>query len=265
MEILKVENLYSGYSNFVVLKNISFIVEEGQFIGIIGPNASGKTTLLKTICKILPVLKGKILVFGKDIKNYSYKEYAKLVAFATNVTDYSMNYRVKDFISLARYPWNFNPYNEKELYKEFELEEILDKQLFELSSGELQRVIVAQSLAQTTKLLVLDEPVSHLDIGHQIKILDILKNVNKREGLTIIASFHELNLAAEYCDILILLSCGEIKKIGKPTEVLDYKVLEEVYNIQVVVKNNPISDKPYVFPVPMMWKNSQSRNLRDSS
>jgi len=153
MEILKVENLYSGYSNFVVLKNISFIVEEGQFIGIIGPNASGKTTLLKTICKILPVLKGKILVFGKDIKNYSYKEYAKLVAFATNVTDYSMNYRVKDFITLARYPWNFNPYNEKELYKEFELEEILDKQLFELSSGELQRVIVAQSLAQTQNFL----------------------------------------------------------------------------------------------------------------
>jgi len=264
MEILKVENLFSGYKNFDVLKNISFSVFSGEFLGIIGPNASGKTTLLRTIAKVIPEYKGIILLLGKNIKNYGFKEFAKNVAFATNITDYSLNYEVKDFISLSRYPWNFEAYDEELLYRDFEINNIFDKKLFELSSGELQRVIVAQAVAQTTKLLLLDEPVSHLDVGHQIRILDILKKINQERKLTIIASFHELNLASEYCDRLILLHCGEIKKIGKAQEVLDYKVLEEVYNTQVVVKNNPISNKPYVIPVPMMWKNSQSRNLRDS-
>ena len=254
MEILKIENLYSGYGNFVVLKNITFSVDEGKFVGIIGPNASGKTTLLKTICKIIPIMQGRVLLFGKDIKDYGYMEYAKYVSFATKITDYSLNYKVKDFIYLARYPWKFKHYNEEVLYNNFELNEIIDKHLFELSSGELQRVIVAQAVAQTTKIILLDEPVSHLDIGHQIRILDILKKINQNEQITIIASFHELNLAAEYCDILVLLSYGEIKKIGSPKEVLDYRIIEEVYNTQVIVKNNPISNNPFVIPVPMMWK-----------
>ncbi len=254
MEILRIDNLYSGYGKLIVLKNISFVVEEGQFVGIIGPNASGKTTLLRTISKVVPIICGRILIFGKDIREYNYKDYARFVSFATKITDYSLNYTVKDFILLARYPWNFAPYEEEWLYEEFELKEILNKHLFELSSGELQRVIVAQAIAQTTKLVLLDEPVSHLDVGHQIKILDILKKINQKNNLTIIASFHELNLASEYCDILILFSCGEIKKIGTPKEVLSYEILEEVYNTQVIVKDNPISNKPYVIPVPMMWR-----------
>jgi len=255
MEILKIENLYCGYDNKIVLKNINFSVNKGDFVGIIGPNASGKTTLFKTICRIITPFKGKIFLFGKDVKSYDYKDYAKKVAFATKITDYSLNYKVSDFILLARYPWNFLPYEDSWLYEEFELNKILNKHLFELSSGELQRVIVAQAIAQNTELVLLDEPVSHLDIGHQIKILDVLKRINQKNNLTIIASFHELNLASEYCDILILFSCGEIKKIGTPTEVLNYEILEEVYNTQVIVKENPISNKPYVIPVAMMWKN----------
>lgn len=254
MEILKIENLFCGYKNQFVLKNINFVVSEGEFIGIIGPNASGKTTLLRSIAKIIPVKKGRILLFGKEIESYSFKEYAKNVSFATRITDYSLSYKVSDFIFLARYPWDFKTFgDETDFYKEFELENILEKHLFELSSGELQRVIVAQAVFQLPKLLLLDEPVSHLDIAHQISILNILKKINQNKKLTIIASFHELNLASEYCDRLVLLSCGEIKKIGVPNEVLDYKIIEEVYNTKVVVKINPISSKPYVIPVPMMW------------
>lgn len=255
MELLKVENLYSGYSkDCPVIKDITFEVNEGEFVGIIGPNAAGKSTLLKTIARVLPIIKGKVFLEGKDVRKYSYKNFAKTVSFATNLTDYSLNLKVEEFLSLARYPWDFTPCDYESIYTEFELKHILNKMLKELSSGELQRVTIAQTLLQTTKLVLLDEPVSHLDIGHQISILDRLKKFNLNNKLTIIATFHELNLACEYCDRLILVSKGKIKKIGKPEEVLDYKIIEEVYNTTVVVKINPISNKPYVIPVPEMWK-----------
>lgn len=257
MEILRVENLFSGYSkNNIILKDINFVIENGEFVGLIGPNASGKTTLLRNISKILNIIRGTIYLFGKDIKKYTYKEYSKIVAFAAGISDYALNYIVYDFLMLGRYPWNFQNFEKtfRKICEDFKLNKILNKKLNELSSGELQRVIVAQALIQTPKLLLLDEPVSHLDIAHQIHILDVLKEVNKIEKLTVIASFHELNLACEYCDKIILISNGEIKKIGPPEEVIDYKIIEEIYNTQVIVKINPISKKPYVIPVPIMWK-----------
>ncbi len=258
MEILKVENLSTGYGDFIALKSVNFIIDEGEFVGIIGPNASGKTTLLRTIAKILPVRSGNIYLLEKNITEYNYREYSKKVAFATNVSDYALNYNVYDFLMLGRYPWNFEVDGKefKEIYENFELERIFRKKLNELSSGELQRVIVAQALIQSSCLLLLDEPVSHLDIAHQIHILDVLKKINQEKKLTILASFHELNLACEYCDKIILISNGEVRKIGTPHEVIDYRIIEEVYNTQVIVKVNPISKKPYVIPVPMMWKDN---------
>ncbi|MFN3550381.1 MAG: ABC transporter ATP-binding protein [Endomicrobiia bacterium] len=260
MEILKIENLYSGYKNFIVLKNINLKITKGEFVGLIGPNASGKSTLFKTIVRILKIQNGKIFLYNKDIKKYKFKDLAKIVAFSSNITDYSLNFKVKEFLLLARYPWGFLNNNFDFILSEFELTELIYKTLKELSSGELQRVLIAQALLQTPELLLLDEPVSHLDIAHQIKILDKLKKFNLENKLTILASFHELNLASEYCDRLILLFNGEIKKQGLPSEVLDYKTIEEVYNTKVIIKENPISKKPYVFPVPIMWKNNDKKN-----
>ncbi|MCX7956365.1 MAG: ABC transporter ATP-binding protein [Endomicrobia bacterium] len=255
MEILKIKDLYSGYtSNRSVIRGISFSLKSNIFLGIIGPNASGKSTLLKTIAKILQPRSGQIIVFDKDIEEYNSKEYSKIVSFATEISDYSKSMRVEDFIFLARYPWGFDDFNFEVYYKEFELENILYKNLRELSAGELQRTMIAASLAQTPKLLLLDEPVSHLDIAHQINILNLLKKFNIENKLTIIASFHELNLASEYCDELLLLNNGEIVKQGKPQEVLDYLTIEKTYSTKVVVKNNPISKKPYIIPVPIMWE-----------
>lgn len=253
MEILRVENLYSGYGNIDVIKDVSFEVLEGEFVGIIGPNASGKSTLLKTIARVIKIRKGNIFIEGKNITQFSYKQFAQIVGFGTNITEYSLNYRVKDFIFLARYPWNFSQIDYEMLYEEFELKNILNKKLRELSAGELQRVIITQVFAQTPRLFLFDEPVSHLDIGHQINILDKLKKINLDKKITILSSFHELNFAIEYCDRLILLYDGKIKKIGSPREVIDYKILEEVYNAKIIVKNNPISNKPYIIAVPMMW------------
>ncbi|MCS7231135.1 MAG: ABC transporter ATP-binding protein [Elusimicrobiota bacterium] len=253
MEILKVKNIFSGYGKYDIIRNVSFEVLESEFVGIIGPNAVGKSTLLKTLARIVKLRSGEIIIDNKEIRKYNYKEFAKIVGFASTITDYSLNFKVKDFIFLARYPWDFSDINYEELYEEFELRPILNKPLKDLSSGELQRVLIAQVIAQTPKIYILDEPVSHLDIGHQISILDKLKKINLDKKVTILASFHELNLAIEYCDKLILLFNGEIKKIGSAEEVIDYRILEEVYNTKVVVKTNPISNKPYVIAVPMMW------------
>jgi iron complex transport system ATP-binding protein len=121
-----------------------------------------------------------------------------------------------------------------------------EKMINELSSGERQRVIIAKALAQEPSLLFLDEPTSHLDIGHQIQILDLLKKLNRQNNLTIVMVLHDLNLASEYCSRIVLLNEGRIFKQGSPAEVLTYQNIEAVYRTVVVVNNNPLNSKPYV-------------------
>ncbi|MDD5595306.1 MAG: ABC transporter ATP-binding protein, partial [Candidatus Omnitrophica bacterium] len=129
------------------------------------------------------------------------------------------------------------------------------KRIDELSSGERQRVIIAKALTQEPILLFLDEPTSHLDIGHQIQVLDLLKKLNRQSNLTIVMVLHDLNLASEYCNRVLLLNAGEVFKAGAPEEVLTYQNIEAVYKTIVVVKENPISKKPYIILVPQEEKN----------
>ena len=125
-----------------------------------------------------------------------------------------------------------------------------DKKIDELSSGERQRVVIAKALAQEPILLYLDEPTSHLDIGHQIQVLDLLKKLNRQTNLTIVMVLHDLNLASEYCNRIVLLNEGKVFKEGSPREVLTYQNIEAVYKTVVVVNDNPVSSKPYVVLVP---------------
>ncbi|MCD6521147.1 ABC transporter ATP-binding protein [Candidatus Calescamantes bacterium] len=127
--------------------------------------------------------------------------------------------------------------------------EIKDRFLKEISGGEKQLVLIAKALAQEPKLLLLDEPTAHLDIAHKVKILDLIRRLNKKYGLTVLIILHDLNLASQYCDRLILLKEGKIYKIGTPSEVLTYQIIEEVYQTVVIVKENPLNLRPYVFLV----------------
>ena len=131
-----------------------------------------------------------------------------------------------------------------------------DRPVFSLSAGERQLVLLAKALAQNPKLLILDEPTSHLDIGHQVAVLDLVKRLNREKKIAVIAVLHDLNLAAEYCDRLVLLNNGAIYKAGVPAEVLTYQVIEDVYRTCVVVKDNPVSKRPYVFLVSGQAKNN---------
>jgi len=268
---LVADNLTCGYTEEVphrhlpkreVIKNISLSLGEGEFIGMIGPNGAGKTTFLRVLTRILKPWKGKIFFQGKNLEKFSPKQLAKEIAFLPQNIEIPFPFSVETFILLGRYPYldyfgRFNFQDEQQVKKMMELTDTVhlkDKKINTLSGGERQRVFLAQTLVQEPKLLLLDEPVAHLDIGHQIEILDLIKRLNQEKNLTVIAVFHDLNLASEYCDRLLLLNEGKIYKNGQPEEVLTYKNLEEVYKTVVIVSKNPLSSKPHVLLVPQWDK-----------
>jgi len=257
MDILKVKDLSCGYGGLEVIKNISFSVREGEFLGIIGPNGAGKTTIFRAITKMLKPRKGEILYKGKDISGISPRNFAHEVAVMQQMLEIPFAFSVEEFVLMGRFSHigRFDTLNEKD-YKI--LEDVLsltdtsslrERKINELSGGERQRVILAQGFAQEPHLLLLDEPTAHLDIAHQVGILDLIKRLNKKFGLTVIMVLHDLNLASEYCHRLVLLNEGRVSKAGRPEEVIDYKTIEEVYKTVVVVEKNPISSRPHIFVV----------------
>jgi iron complex transport system ATP-binding protein len=248
-------NVSAGYNNLEILKNVSFKIEKGDFTGIIGPNGSGKTTLLRTATKLIKPFKGEVFIEGKNLEKVSLKELATVMACVPQDTAFMFPFRVIDVVLMGRIPYinRFGSESPKDLKIALEALEFVgagdlkDRFIDELSGGERQRVIIAKALAQQPRILFLDEPTTHLDINHQVQIFELLRKLNKDTGLTIAAIMHDLNLASDYCDKLILLSGGMIKSKGAPSEVLDYKIIEEVYKTVVIVKENPLTSRPHVF------------------
>ena len=257
ISLLDVLDITSGYGKIDIIKDISFKVEEGEFLCIIGPNGSGKSTLLKSLTKLLKPSKGSILFEGKDIYSFTTIEFSRRAAFVPPDISVSFSFRVEEIVSMGRNPYmnrfaSLNDSDKKSIHEAMELTGIVslkDRFIDELSTGETQRVIIAQAIAQETDVIFLDEPTSHLDIGHQTEIFDLLKKLQKEKGRTIILVSHDLNMASEYSDNLILMANGMLHSIGLPMDVLNYKAIEEVYNAVVVVRDNPMSGKPHVIPV----------------
>jgi len=255
--LLKTNNLSGGYYKETIIRDISFEIKRGDFLGIIGPNGSGKTTLLRLMSKVLTPHKGNITFEDKDIASMELKEFAKKVSFVGQDTAINFSFSVLEIVLMGRIP------HLKRLQLEAKEDYLIaqnclamadalylkDKSIDELSSGERQRVIIAKALTQEPLLLFLDEPTSHLDIGHQIQVLDLLKRLNRQNNLTLVVVLHDLNLAGQYCNRIVLLNEGEVFKEGSPEEVLTYQNIETVYKTTVVVKKNPINGKPYVILV----------------
>jgi len=257
IELLRVENFSCGYEGKKVVDNISFSVREGEFLVIIGPNGSGKTTLLRGLMQIIkPMKDGLVLYRGKEIFYMKRKEIAREIALLPQAVETSFNFSVDDFVLLGRYPHlgPFGYYSEddfkiaQESMVATNTLHLRKRSISELSGGERQRVFIAQVLAQKPKIVLLDEPLTNLDIRFQVEVLDLLSTLNKN-GLTVVLVLHDLNLASEYGERLILLDNGKIFREGKPEDVLDYRVIEEVYKTLVIVKTNPLSNKPIVFLV----------------
>lgn len=255
--LLRVRGLRGGYGVRDVIKGVSFDVKRGEFLGIIGPNGSGKSTLLRLLSRVLPPKGGEIRLESEDIKKIHIKDFCKKAAFVSQDTAINFPFTSGEVALMGRIPHmgrlQFETKRDHSIARHsLSLTDALhlkDKYITELSAGERQRVIIAKALAQEPILLFLDEPTSHLDISHQIQILDLLKKLNRENGLTIMIVLHDLNLASEYCSRIILLEDGNLFKDAEPRDILTYQNIEAVYKTVVVVKENPISHKPYIILV----------------
>ncbi len=254
MEAIELKEVSAGYNGTPILSNISLKVETGEFLGIIGPNGVGKSTLLRIMSGTLATSKGEVFISGKSIREYKRKELAKIEGVVPQQSFFSLPFKCFDVVLMGRFPyvgWR----EKREDYeiatramKLTETYELKDRLIQEVSGGELQRVRIARALSQEPKILLLDEPTAHLDIYHEIRIFEILKNLNQ-EGLTVIITSHDLNTVGAYAKILALLSNGNITKLGTPDEVLEKSLIEEVYRARVIIKEHPATHTPLIIPI----------------
>jgi len=250
MSILKIENLVCGYeAKKPVIRDVSFEVSAGEFVGIVGPNGSGKTTLLRTITGLLTPDHGKIHISGHQIEHLERRELARRVAFVPQLMEPVAGFSVEELVMLGRTPYfdrfSFETADDQDAVKwaieELQIEGLVDRPVTELSGGEFQRVAIARALAQEPKLLLLDEPISHLDIRYQVKICKLLRKL--RSHRSIIATFHDLNIASRFCSSLILIKNGKLIAEGSPGRVVTPENIWKVYRIKVTVKSNPSTHK----------------------
>lgn len=252
---INVKDLNYSYDDKKILQDINISLEKNKFYSIIGPNGSGKTTLLKNIARILPPQKECIYIDGKEINSYKVRDLAKKMASVPQNTNIDFDFTVLDIILMGRSPYlkAFQNEGEKDLKIAHEVMEMTntwhlkDKNINELSGGERQRVIIARALAQESEIILLDEPISNLDMQHQLEILDTVKYLNRE--VTIVAVLHDLNLAGEYSDYILMLKEGKILSSGKPEQVLTEKNIKETYNMNTYILKNPVTGKPHIIPV----------------
>lgn len=255
--MLQINDLTCGYESGFAIENIDLNVKDGEIVGIIGPNGSGKTTLLRAITRALRPRNGKILLEGKDIWQMKIKELARKVAVVSQSPQTGFM-TVEEFVLLGRIPY-YERFQFLETRKDRKIAceamaltdslNLKDKFMEEISGGERQLALIARALTQEPRLLLLDEPTAHLDITHQVGILDLIRRLNREFGLTVVMVLHDLNLAGEYCHRLVLINNGKIHKVGCPEEVIDYRIIEDVYKTVVIVEKNPVSSKPFVLVV----------------
>jgi iron complex transport system ATP-binding protein len=257
--MLDVKDLKVSYGNRQILKGVDLSAYKGEVIGIIGPNGSGKTTLLKSMAKYLKPDSGDITISGRSIDDMDSREIARNVAVVSQVVSIDFDFSVKDIVLMGRTPYitgSETPEDiriAEEAMKKTNTYQFRDRLVTQLSGGELQRVIIARALAQTPKILLLDEPTSHLDICYQAEIFGMVKEASLK-GLTVIAVIHDLNLAAHYCDRICLLKAGEIVSTGSPSSVFTEKNLEHTFNIKVEVNRLSTNNSLCIMPVLRSWQ-----------
>ena len=255
--MIKIDNVTLSYDKKIVLKDLSLDLKEKSFIGIIGKNGAGKSTLLKSVVGLLKPINGNIFINNEDIYRMKKNMLAKKISFMPQTMQFDFSFNVEDFIMFGRYPYmNMLKLATKDDFKIVEdimsftqTTEFANRNINELSGGEKQKVLLAQTLVQQTDIIALDEPTSHLDIGSQATIFKLLKMLNEKYNKTIITTVHDLNLAGEFCSDIVFIDNKKVINFGSAEKVLNYKDIEKIYNVNVVVKTNPVSNKPIVIPI----------------
>lgn len=254
---LSLNELSCGYTGGFKLNKINVELTRGAFAGIIGPNGSGKTTLFKGIAGDLKIESGSLMLESNNLASMPIREKARKIAVVSQFTE-NAELSVEEYVLMGRTPYHgvfqfFETANDIAIAEKYmKLTDVFgmkDKMMSELSGGEQQLAAIARALAQEPELLLLDEPTSHLDISHQVQILNLIQQLNEQLKLTVLIIIHDLNLASEYCDYLIMMNEGKVHVKGTPVEVLTYQTIEDVYKTVVITRENPVSKKPVVFLV----------------
>ena len=247
MELI-IKNFSTGYSRKKVINEISFNLKQNEWIGIIGSNGSGKSTLLKGILKFIPNLSGDVFLEENPLKNISRNNLSKEIAYLPQKLNNNLSITVKDLISLGRSPykkfWDFN-LDERDIniideaIQIMDLNELKDNFINELSGGQSQRAFLAMIIAQNSKILLLDEPTTFLDINYQIKLLESLKKLLQIKKISIITVLHDVNLAARFCDRIAILKGGKLIDINIPKKVLNPENFKKAFEIDSHIINTP--------------------------
>lgn len=254
---LAAEQLSLGYGERRVVSDLSVEIPTGRVTVIIGANGSGKSTLLRGLARLLAPSEGSVLLDGKSISSIPSKDVAKVMGLLPQGPIAPEGITVADLVGRGRYPhqgW-FRRWSAEddravgEALAATGTADLAGRPLEEMSGGQRQRVWIAMALAQETDLLLLDEPTTYLDLTHQIEVLDLLTDLNRRRGTTIVIVMHDLNLACRYADHLIALRDGRITRQGRPSEVITADVMREVFGLSASIVQDPISGTPTIIPI----------------
>ncbi|MBD3107382.1 ABC transporter ATP-binding protein [Bacillus sp. AGMB 02131] len=271
--MITLHNVTGGYNKEnAIVRNLSLTVEKGSFFALLGPNGSGKTTIIRLMLGVLSLHSGDVIIDGKNVKQYKPKELAKKVAVMTQEHEIGLDFTVKEIVATGRYPyqnsmlfWENSKQDEQVIEKVMRQTNIWkyrDKSFTALSGGEKQRVLLAKALAQEPTVLLLDEPTNHLDIRHSMELLDLLKHLQHANQLTILAILHDLNIASLYADHICLLRTGELQGIYDGFKNEDKKDFSEVYEVQMEFQQHPKVAKNQIFLLPQFLQKNKKHTLK---
>jgi iron complex transport system ATP-binding protein len=249
--MLEVRGLTVAYRGRVVLDGVNLVVRAGELVGLIGPNAAGKSTLLRAVAGTVPYT-GRITVCGRNQRELSRTELARLVAVVPQTPSLPPLFTVAEVVMLGRTPYlNWLGWERPQDWAAVgraleltELEALADRPVGQLSGGERQRAVIARALAQEPKILLLDEPLNNLDIAHQVRVIRLVRRLTREQGLAAVLTAHDLTLVAQAADRVILLDRGRVVAEGPPAAVVDRNIIKEVYGTDVTVWPDPFTGRP---------------------
>ena len=258
MQILDIRNISLNFRDKSILSDVSFSVHAGEFFVIIGPNGAGKTSLLKVLSGLQKSQHGSITIKDKNISKYKRRNLSQIMAIVPQQIEVGFPFTVSETVVMGRTPHlgilgmeGANDFHiAEEAMKFTEVSHLAERKLFQLSGGELQRVIIARAICQQPEIILLDEPTTALDPSHQLKIMDLMEKFRQEQGTTIVMVSHDLNLASMYGDRLLLLKEGRVVETGAPKSVLHKELLEESYGCRMMVDESPLGQAARVTPIP---------------
>ncbi|MDQ6418841.1 ABC transporter ATP-binding protein [Paenibacillus sp. LHD-117] len=242
--MLKVQSLTIGYEGRTIVKDFSLEVREGEVVSIVGPNGSGKSTILKAITRLIPCKGGQVCVADRELRNMTQRQLSQVMCMLCQSNSSPADMTVEELVGYGRMPhkkWYERLSGEDREIVDWALEQTnmvryKERLVVSLSGGEAQRAWLAMALAQRPKVLLLDEPTTYLDIGHQLEVLELVRKLNRELGLTVVMVLHDLNHASAYSDRVCVLKDGDLKEYGKPRDVLTMDVIRNVYGVETDIQ-----------------------------